>query len=76
MARTGTGTIPVGLPTYYVAEPSVGATSMVEVMLTSDPGSYAGGACVEAVHKVAGYGLTIELIVPPQNATTFDYLVS
>lgn len=76
IARTDTGTIPAGSPEFYVADPTVGTTSMVEVCLTSDPGDMAGNAALEAIHKIPGYGFIIELLAMPLNEISFDYLIS
>jgi len=75
VARTGSGTIPAGMEDYYVAAPTVASDSMIDVMLTSNPGDNVGGGAVEVVYKVPGYGFTIELLAAVQNATGFDYKI-
>lgn len=75
-ARTGSGTIPADTEDYYVTAPTVATDSMIDVMLTSNPGDVAGGAAVEVVYKNAGYGFTIELLAPAQNAVNFDYKIT
>jgi hypothetical protein len=73
MARTGNGTIPAGVDSYFVAEPTVAADTYVDVAFTSDTGDYAGAPELEDVIKDPGYGFTIGLSSVGINTISFDY---
>ena len=74
--RTGTGTVPQGVTSYYVAAPTVASDSAISVAFTADPAVSAGGAVIKNVIKTAGYGFTLEFANGPIDDSTFDYYIS
>jgi len=74
--KTGSGTVPLGSTTYYVAAPTVASNSAISVVFKADSGVSAGSCAVKSITKTAGYGFTLELANGPINDTAFDYYIS